>query len=112
MKEEIDSDFEEDEFVVRRRNKRKRTRIKREYNSDEDDDDFDEDDDDFDGRRKYGASSSNSYRRKFRNKLTRDEWRGDDLIKCTKCDKVRWWSLVKHLSEKWRQICISIWIGR
>jgi len=88
VKEEIDSDFEEDEFVVRRRNKRKRTRIKREYNSDEDDDDFDEDDDDFDGRRKYGASSSNSYRRKFRNKLTRDEWRGDDLIKCTKCDKV------------------------
>ena len=87
VKEEIDSDFEEDEFVVRRRNKRKRTRIKREYNSDEDDDE-DEDDDDFDGRKRYG-SSSNSYRRKFRNKLTRDEWKGDNLIKCTKCDKVK-----------------------
>ena len=89
VKEEIDSDFEEDEFVVRRRNKRKRTRIKKEYNSEEDDDD--DDDEDFDGRRKrYGgaSSSNNSYRRKFRNKLTRDEWKGDDLIQCTKCDKV------------------------
>ena len=85
------------------------SRIKKEYNSDEDDDDEEEDDDDFDGsgssaRRRYGSSSNNSYRRKFRNKLTRDEWRGDDLIKCTKCDKVRWWSLVKHFSEKWRRI--------
>ena len=70
------------------------SRIKKEYNSDEDDDDEEEDDDDFDGsgssaRRRYGSSSNNSYRRKFRNKLTRDEWKGDDLIKCTKCDKVR-----------------------
>ena len=83
VKEEIDSDFEEDEFVVRRRNKRKRTRIKKEYNSEDDDDD---DDEDFDERRK--SNSNNSYRRKFRNKLTRDEWKGDDLIQCTKCDKV------------------------
>ena len=35
VKEEVDSDFEEDEFVVRRRTKRKRTRIKKEYNRQE-----------------------------------------------------------------------------
>ena len=51
MKEEIDSDFEEDEFVVRR--KRKRTRIKREYTSD-----GDEDDDEYDG----GSSGGKKYR--------------------------------------------------
>ena len=48
MKEEIDSDFEEDEFVVRR--KRKRTRIKREYTSD-----GDEDDDDYEGGSSEGG---------------------------------------------------------
>ena len=57
------------------------------YNSEEDEDD-DEDDDEFGGMRRSGPSST-SYRRKFRNKLTRDEWKGDNLIKCTKCDKVR-----------------------